>query len=366
MVGISDLCWGIIIFYSSVESDMMDSEVYRADIQQLISESHPWSKLSGHKVLVTGSTGMIGSMLVDVLASKMSEFGFELIAMSRNGSEMERLFSEYRDIDEFRMIAHDVNDPIPVDCDTVFHCASNTHPKQYSEDPIGTISTNIIGLNNLLEMASRVGGGRFVFMSSVEIYGQNRGDVDYFDESYCGYIDCNTIRAGYNEGKRAGEALCQAYGSQRGLDFVIPRLCRLYGPSLRDGDTKAISQFIRNAVRGEDIVLKSKGDQLFSYCYSADAVSAILHIFFNGECGMAYNVAGLDSDVTLAQVAQNLADLSGTKVIFDLPGDIERRGYSIATKAVLDISRLRATGWAPSVSLRDGLQRTVSSLASRI
>ena len=99
---------------------------------------------------------------------------------------------------------------------------------------------------------------------------------------------------------------------------------------------------------------------------SADAVSAILHIFFNGECGMAYNVAGLDSDVTLAQVAQNLADLSGTKVIFDLPGDIERRGYSTATKAVLDISRLRATGWAPSVSLRDGLQRTVSSLVSRL
>lgn len=341
----------------------MDSEEYREDIRYLISEDHPWSKLSGHKVLVTGATGMIGSMLVDVLASKMSEFGFELTIMSRNGPEMERMFSCHPDV---RIMAHDVNLPLDLDCDTVFHCASNTHPRQYAEDPIGTVMTNIVGLNNLLDMASRVGGGRFVFMSSVEIYGQNRGDVDRFDESYCGYIDCNTVRAGYNEGKRAGEALCQAYHSQRGLDFVIPRLSRLYGPSLRDSDTKAMSQFIRNAARGEDIVLKSKGDQSFSYCYSADAVSAILHIFFNGECGKAYNVSGLDSDVTLAHIAEVLAGIAGTKVVFDLPDETEMRGYSKSTKALLDISRLRSSGWSPKVHLGDGLSRTVSSLASRI
>lgn len=342
---------------------MLDSEEYRADIESLVSEGFPWSKLSGHKVLVTGATGMIGSMLVDVLASKMSEYGFELVAMSRNGSELERLFSEHAGV---QMLPHDVNVPLDLDCDTVFHCASNTHPRQYSEDPIGTVTTNIIGLNNLLDMASRAGGGRFVFMSSVEIYGQNRGDVDYFDESYCGYIDCNTVRAGYNEGKRAGEALCQAYGSQRGLDFVIPRLSRLYGPSLKDSDTKAMSQFIRNAAKKEDIVLKSKGDQQFSYCYSSDAVSAILHIFFYGECGMAYNVSGLDSDVTLAHIAEVLADIAGTKVVFDLPDEVEMRGYSKSTKALLNISKLRSLGWSPKVPLNIGLSRTVSSVASRI
>lgn len=345
---------------------MIDCQVYREDLERILSADHPWERLRGRKVLVTGATGMVGSMIVDTLASVMDDHGFELIAMSRNGSELQRLFAVHLVHSGFSMVAHDVNGPLDLSCDTVFHCASNTHPRLYSGDPIGTIATNVIGLNNLLEMVSSSGDGRFVFLSSVEIYGQNRGDVDAFDESYCGYIDCNTVRAGYNESKRVGEALCQAYGSQKGLDFVIPRLSRLYGPSMRLDDSKAMSQFLINAAKGENIVLKSKGDQFFSYCYVSDAVSSIFHLFFNGETGNAYNVSGLDSDSTLADIAYELASISGTEVIFDVPDERERRGYSTATRAVLDISKVMATGWRPEMSLKDGLRRTVSSLVSRI
>ena len=345
---------------------MLDCQIYQEDLERILSADLPWEKLRGRKVLVTGATGMVGSLLVDVLASVMDDNGFELFVMSRNRAELDRLFSAHGVHRGFNIVAHDVNKPLDLSCDTVFHCASNTHPRLYSSDPIGTISTNVIGLSNLLEMAASKEGGRFVFLSSVEIYGQNRGDVDAFDESYCGYIDCNTVRAGYNESKRVGEALCQAYHAQKGLDFVIPRLSRLYGPSMRLDDSKAMSQFIRNAAKGEDIVLKSKGDQYFSYCYASDAVSAILHIFFHGECGCAYNVSGLDSDATLVDIAHELASIAGVEVRFDIPDEVERLGYSTATKAVLDISKLRATGWMPDVSLNEGLRKTVSSLASRI
>ena len=123
---------------------------------------------------------------------------------------------------------------------------------------------------------------RCAFTSSNEIYGENRGDVEKFGEEYCGYIDCNTMRAGYPESKRCGEALCQAYIKQKGMDIVIPRLTRSYGPTMLMSDTKAISQFIRKAIAGEDIVLKSEGTQYYSYTYMADAVCGLLYVLLLG------------------------------------------------------------------------------------
>lgn len=344
---------------------MFPGNVYSEDLQRIVSERYPWERLSGSRVLVAGATGMVGSLLTDVLASVSEEYGFWVTAMSRDRTKLESLFSAYSSGSHFRLLEHDVNKPLGESFDSIFHLASNTHPVQYASDPIGTITANVIGLDNLLSSMTMGGNGRFVFTSSVEIYGQNRGDVEQFDESYCGYIDCNTLRAGYNESKRVGEALCQAYGSQCDVDFVIPRLSRLYGPSMRDGDSKASSQFIKKALAGEDIVLKSAGTQFYSYCYSADAVSAILHLFFRGEGGQAYNVSGLESDVTLRELAEMLADISGTKVVYEAPDSCESAGYSKASTAILDTTKIRSTGWTPKVGLKEGLIRTVSSLKQR-
>ena len=315
---------------------MLSDNVYSEDLQRIASEKHPWERLSGSRILVAGATGMVGSLLTDVLASVSEEYDFQVTAISRDWEKLKSLFSVHSSNPHLCLLEHDVNAPLGEAYDSIFHLASNTHPVQYANDPIGTITANVIGLNNLLSSMSDGGGGRFVFASSVEIYGQNRGDVDQFDESYCGYIDCNTLRAGYNESKRVGEAMCQAYGSQRNVDFVIPRLSRLYGPSMKDGDSKASSQFIRKASAGEDIVLKSAGTQYFSY-----------------------------SDITLRGMAEMLAEIAGTKVVFETPNVSEAVGYSKASTAILDTTKIRSTGWNPKVGLREGLVRTVSSLRRR-
>ena len=342
--------------------------LYREDVEFTAKLELPWEKLQGKTVLMSGATGMIGSFLTDVLMARndMAGLNCRVYALTRNPEKAsKRAAPSWKD--RVCFLSCDVNRGIPeIDGEIgfVIHAASNTHPVAYATDPIGTIETNILGTRNMLEVAAEKRAERFAFVSSVEIYGENRGDVERFDESYCGYIDCNTLRAGYPEGKRAGEALCQAYLRQTGLDVVIPRLPRIYGPTMLESDTKAISQFLKKGLRGEDIVLKSAGTQLYSYSYVADAVSGILFCLLCGACGEAYNIGDQGSDIPLKALAGLIAAYAGTEVVFELPDVTEQAGYSKATKALLDGTKLKRLGWKPQYGIAEGIQRTMEIMNS--
>ena len=343
------------------------NELYLDDINRVGCLSLPWEKLQGKSILLSGATGLLGSFLVDVLMKKNEEgLDCSLYALGRAAQKAKDHFSVWWGDEYLRFIPYDINKPLVRDdlgtIDYVLHLASNTHPVQYSTDPIGTITTNIIGLQNMLEFAVAHNATRFAFTSSNEIYGENRGDVNLFDEGYCGYIDSNTLRAGYPESKRCGEALCQAYMKQKGLNVVVPRFTRSYGPTMLKSDTKAISQFIKKGVDREDIVLKSTGTQNYSYTYMADAISGLLTILLKGESGEAYNIADESSNITLRNLAKLIADYAGKKVVFEIPDATEAAGYSKATKALLDGSKLKALGWMPQYSIAEGIIRTIDIL----
>lgn len=336
------------------------------DVASVAALDLPWEKLKGRSVMLSGATGLVGSFLVDVLMKKNAEgLSCTVYALGRNAERAKERFS-YCDDGRLVFIPYDIVKPLVRDdigkVDFVLHLASNTHPLAYATDPIGTITTNIIGVQNMLEFASKHNAERCAFTSSCEIYGENRGDVEKFDESYCGYIDCNTMRAGYPEAKRCGEALCQAYIKQKGMDIVIPRLTRSYGPTLLKTDTKALSQFIGKGVRGEDIVLKSEGGQYYSYLYIADTVAGLLTVLLKGECGGAYNIADERSDIKLRDLAAIIAEKAGTKVIFELPDELEKSGYSTATKARLESAKLMSLGWQAKYDIRSGIYRTIDIL----
>ena len=341
-------------------------KIYKHELENLTNQPLPWEKLSGKTIMISGATGMLGKCLIDFLMLKNAAENakIQIIALSRDEVRAKERFADYWDSELFQYISCDVNKGIP-ECgqvDYIIHAASNTHPLQYSQDSIGTITSNVIGTKNLLDYAVTHGTQRFCFVSSVEIYGENRGDVEKFDEKYLGYIDCNTLRAGYPESKRLGETLCNAYRQTYGLDFVIPRLSRVYGPTMLASDSKAISQFIRKAAAGEDIVLKSEGNQKYSYTFVTDAVAGILYCLLLGESGEAYNAADEKSDISLKDLAEYLAQIAGTQVIFELPDEKERRGYSTATKAMLDAGKLEKLGWRPRVHIAEGLQCTVEEI----
>ena len=164
-------------------------------------------------------------------------------------------------------------------------------------------------------------------------------------------------RACYPESKRAAETLCASYAAQYGVDALVARLCHVYGPTFTASNSRADAQFIRKALAGEDIVMKSTGSQVRSFCYVADAVNALLTLLA-GAKGQAYNVANRASVASIRQYAETLADIAGVKVVFDVPPEAEKAGYTKITRAVLNPAKLEGLGWTPRYDLRQGLEAT--------
>ncbi len=347
---------------------LYNNKQYAEDVLSVAEQSLPWNRLQDKSIMLSGATGLIGSFLIDVILEKNTISGLNctVYALGRNEEKARDRFSKYTGDPHFIFIPYDVKIPFTHDelgtIDFIFHLAANTNPVLYATDPIGTITTNLIGLQNLLDFAVKHHTDRFVFASSNEIYGENRGDVELFDEEYCGYINCNTLRAGYPESKRCGEALCQAYIAQKDMDVIIARFTRSYGPTMLPNDSKAISQFIRKGIQGENIVLKSAGTQYYSFTYVSDAVSGLLTALLKGKKGEAYNIADESSDIMLKDLAATIAKITGKEVVFEVPDAVETVGYSKATKARLNGKKLKQLGWQPRYDIQEGLDRTIGIL----
>lgn len=351
--------------------DLMNNRFYNEDVRYVSELNLPWEKLKNKSIFISGARGLIGSFLIDVLMLKNeSGLNCKIYAIGRNSEKAKERFKKYWKNNNFLYFLGDINtaeqDLLEKDeiksVDYVLHLASNTHPVAYATEPIDTILTNIVGTNNMLRYAEQYNAERFVLASSNEIYGENRGDTEKFSETYCGYINCNTLRAGYPESKRCAEALCQAYNREKNTNVVIARFTRSYGPTLLDSDSKAMSQFIHKAVSGEDIVLKSKGTQYYSYTYVSDAVSGLLTVMLCGENGEAYNISDEKSDVMLKDLASIIAKSVNKNVIFDFPDEIESSGFSKATKVRLDSTKLQKLGWKARYDIDAGVNRTIKIL----
>lgn len=336
-----------------------EHELYKEDIRRLLS-AEGIKALQGKTFLITGATGMVGTMLVDAL---MALGDVKVYAVGRNKEKATERLGEYYSSDLFSFIEQDVCAPLPdVTVDYIIPLASNTHPLAYSQYPIETMLTNIKGVEHALELAVRC-QAKLIYPSTVEVYGNARG-TDIFTEDYTGQLNLATSRACYTESKRTAEALCQSYIAEKGAQVVIARLCRIFGPTMLMSDSKASSQFIKKAINNEDIVLKSEGKQHFSYSYVADAVAGLLTVLLHGENGVAYNVSSEKTNVHLRDFAQICADYNGRKVVFDLPTETEARGYSVAMQAIMSNERIKGIGFLPYYDMADAVRRTIEILKS--
>lgn len=336
--------------------------LYQEDLERIL-QTRGIQRLQGKRFLITGATGLIGTCMIDALMRYNQQgANISIYAVGRDKEKAASRLGRYFADQHFQFIEQDIRQPLPasIDVDYIIPLASNTHPLAYSQYPIETIEINVKGTEAALQKAT-VCGATVLYPSTVEVYGNARGD-DSFTEDYTGHLNLATARSCYTESKRLSEALCQSYIAERGATVKIARLSRVFGPTMLMSDSKASSQFIKKALANEDIILKSEGEQLFSYTYTADAVSGLLHILIHGELGVPYNIANEACNVKLKDFARQCSAWAGKNVVFELPSETEQKGFSVAMRAILDNNRLRAIGWKPQYDFSNAINRTLDIL----
>ena len=332
------------------------------DLDEASRSSIPWGRLKGKSVLITGACGLICSCLVDLLMYRNIHFGDDITvyALGRDSKAAAKRFFSYMDSGRFVFVHQDVCSEIGVRgrVDYVIHGASNAHPLAFASDPVGTMLSNFYGMDNALKFARENGSERVLCISSGEVYGEIDGQ-EPFSEERSGYVNPMDLRSCYPSSKRAAETLCISYANQHGLDVVVARPSHVYGPTMSGNDSRAISAFIRTALAGKDVVMKSAGRQVRGYCYVVDAASAILTIMLLGECCNAYNVSDKYSVLSIGEMAEMVANCAGGSVVISEPGELEKSGFTPVKRQVLDSSKLERLGWSAATHMKCGVSKTI-------
>lgn len=332
---------------------------YHEDIESVYSESIPWEKLSGANVLVVGATGLIGSCLVEILMRNPHK-DYKVFAGGRNEDRAKNIFQDFWNTDSFAFVKIDVSSALSLDTnfDYIIDAASNASPNFFANHPVEVILSNVLGVSNLIRYGLSHGMKRFLYISSGEVYGQSDGRS--FTENYSGYVNCLSPRSCYPSSKRTAETLCVSYASEYGAEVVIARPCHIYGPNFTEIDNRVYAQFLRNAIQGEDIILKSDGSQYRSWCYVVDCARALLYILLKGKSCEAYNIADPNSNISIKDLAYLVAGASGCRVIFNTPEDDEKASFNPVTKSIYEIDKIKELGWSPNAEIKRKIKEIVA------
>lgn len=313
-------------------------------------------------ILITGANGLIASDLVDTLMYFNKEYAINnrIIALCRNKERAQKRFTSFLDCPLFELEIQDIREfRMEQYVDYIVHAASNAHPRAYAMRPIETMQTNLLGTMRILNYASSEQCKKVVYVSTSEIYGEVPDGMDRFQETEFGCINTLNPRSCYSESKRCAETLCACYAKERGVDISVVRPGYVYGRQITEENSRADAQFLRRVLAKENIIMKSKGEQKRSYCYVMDAVTALLYVMVRGKTGEAYNIANSNSEATIKQFAETMAQIGDVSVEFDLPSEEERSGYSVIKNSLLDDGKLKKLGWKASYDLKQGLTAAI-------
>lgn len=348
-----------------------NDDVLQEDLS-VIADSIDLRLLSEKTVLVTGSTGLIGSLIVKALmcANRNHDTKMHIVALARNEDKVKRVFGELVNRQDLVVEYANILDDIKIDrnIDYIIHTASQTASKAFVNFPVETIKTTINGTQNVLELARAKKVKGMVYLSSMEVYGITSVQKDFVTEEDLGYIDILSVRSSYSEGKRMAECLCASYASEYNVPVVIARLAQTFGAGIDTEENRVFAQFARSAMQGKDIVLHTNGESVGNYCYTADAITAIILLLLKGKQKEAYTIANEKATMMIKQMAQLVADeIAGNsiKVVFDIPEDSLKYGYAPNVAMRLSAKKLCELGWEATVGMKEAYIRMIKSIKNR-
>ena len=300
------------------------------------------------RCLVTGGAGFLGSHLCERLLND----GHEVICLDNYFTGRMANVAHLRDNRNFELIRHDVTEPILLEVDRIFNLACPASPIHYQFNPVKTIKTSVMGAINMLGMAKRV-KARILQASTSEVYGDPA--VHPQTEDYWGNVNPIGIRSCYDEGKRVAETLFMDYHRQNNVDIRIVRIFNTYGPRMLMNDGRVVSNFIVQALKGEDITIYGDGSQTRSFCYVDDLIEGFVRMMDQDKIIGPVNI-GNPGEFTMLELAKEVLDLTGSKskiVYKPLPGDDPKM-----RRPNIDLAK-SALGWEPTIPLRQGLEKTI-------
>jgi UDP-glucuronate decarboxylase len=304
--------------------------------------------------LVTGGAGFLGSHLID----RLIEHGDEVVCVDNLFTGSKRNIEHLLDDRRFEFIRHDVTRPLYVEVDEIYNLACPASPVHYQHDPVQTTKTSVNGAINMLGLAKRL-GAKILQASTSEVYGDP--EVHPQPESYWGKVNPIGIRSCYDEGKRCAETLFFDYRRQHQLRIKVVRIFNTYGPRMHPNDGRVVSNFIMQALRGDDITIYGGGNQTRSFCYVDDLVEAMIRTMKTPDDFTGPVNIGNPGEFSMLELAEKVIFLTGSKsklVFMPLPSDdpTQRRPDITLAKRVLD-------GWDPMVSLDEGLKKSIDYFA---
>lgn len=305
------------------------------------------------RILVTGGAGFIGSNLCERL---LRDEGNYVIALDNLFTGRLENLSECMKSPRFEFIEGDVQDSHDIPCDQIYNAACPASPPAYQKSPTNTTKTCIFGMLNMLELAKKYGATVMQFSTS-EVYGDP--EVHPQVEGYRGCVNCTGIRSCYDEGKRCAESLCFDYNREFGTKIKVIRIFNTYGPKMDPEDGRVVSNFIMQALRGEDITIYGDGTQTRSFQYVDDLIEGIIRMMNDSRDDFLGPVnLGNPGEFTMLELAQMVLEMTGSKsrlVYRPLPSDDPTR-----RKADISLAKRELSGWEPKVALREGLERSIA------
>ncbi len=341
------------------------NDIYFQDIQY-IHEQVDLSSLEGSTVLITGATGLIGSLVVRALLAwnQKNNMPIRVIALVRNVEKAEMLFKEFAS-DSLEYLVSDVN-TVPVEnmgIDYIIHGASQTASKAFVNEPVEVAMTAINGTHRLLELAKVNSVKSFVYLSSMEVYGTPSSDEKIYEDHPTSLITTD-VRTCYPESKRMCENLCASYASEYGVSAKTIRLTQTFGAGVSYNDGRVFAEFARCVIEKRNIILKTKGETKRCYLYTADAATAILTVLLKGETGAAYNAANEETYCSIYDMACMVAKLceDPINVVIDISDDIRSLGYAPTLHMNLSTEKISQLGWKPQYDLSQMYLRMIQTM----